>query len=46
MPAVVELTTIYVVLGDIIQTPVCFDDWSSVSVRQQVYDLLQTGIGL
>jgi hypothetical protein len=29
--------TCYVILVDVIQTLMCFDDWSSVSVRQEMY---------
>ena len=41
VPVMVELPLMhdnasYVILDDVIQTLLCFDDWSSVSVRQKV----------
>jgi hypothetical protein len=44
VPVIVELVllhgnTRYVILVDVIQTLMCFDDWSGVSVRQEVQHL-------
>jgi hypothetical protein len=35
-PVLLHGNTRYVILVDVIQTLTCFDNWSSVSVRQEV----------